>query len=148
MMMNCSDPGLGARHGARLPVLAAISLVVCLFAASEPATAADPLMSPSLGRLFMSPDERRALDAGKTAHAGPDGPSAVVGGTGPARVVLNGILKRSDGPDVVWINGQPAGSKDAPLQVRRGPDGQNTVTLLDTADGRSVKLKPGQSWTP
>jgi len=128
--------------------MSAISLMVCMWASGEPATAAEPLMSPPLGRLFMTPEERRALDAARTPLTDPDDPDAAIHATAASRVVLNGVLKRSDGPDVVWINGQPAGGKDAALQVHRGPDRQNAVTLLDTADGRSVTLKPGQSWTP
>ncbi len=146
--MNSRYPCVSVRHGALLPLMSAISLMVCMWASGEPATAAEPLMSPPLGRLFMTPEERRALDAARTPLTDPDDPDAAIHATAASRVVLNGVLKRSDGPDVVWINGQPAGGKDAALQVHRGPDRQNAVTLLDTADGRSVTLKPGQSWTP
>lgn len=146
--MNGIYPAPARRHGVLLPVLSAIGLMLCMFATSGPAAAAEPLVSPPLGRLFTSPEERRVLDAGKTPQTRADDPAAAVSAAGPARVVLNGVLKRSYGPDVVWINGRPAGGNDVPLKVHRGPDSQNTVTLLDTADGRSVKLKPGQSWTP
>ncbi|MCB1596414.1 MAG: hypothetical protein KDI87_01765 [Gammaproteobacteria bacterium] len=146
--MSSSYPCISARHRTLLPVLSALGLVACnMLAGSQPAVALDQQMSPGLGRLFMTDEERRALDAARPSiHPGnPDAAaSAPIGG----RVVLNGILKRSDGPPMVWINGRAASSKDSPVQVRRGPDTQNTVTLLDTADGRSVRLKPGQSWTP
>ena len=143
--MSSRSPCAFVRHSA---LMSAISLMVCLFAVSEPATAADPLISPPLGRLFMTPEERRALDAARTPLADPNDPDAAIHVAAASRVFLNGVLKRSDGPDVIWINGQRAGSKDSALQLRRGPDKQNAVTLLDTADGRSVTLKPGQSWTP
>ena len=136
------------KHSTLIPALCAISLTICMVAGSQPASAADPLMSPPLGRLFMSPEERHALDAGKSTAASPDDPDGAVRTPEVSRFVLNGVLKRSAGPDVVWINGQPAGHSDSAVQIRRGPDSQNTVTLLDTADGRSVRLKPGQSWTP
>lgn len=124
-----------------------IGLVICLLAGSQNATALDQQASPPLGRLFMSPEERRALDAGRAPWRDSEAPAASLAPT-PDRVVLNGVLKRSAGPAVIFINGQPAGGKDAAVQVTRGPDRQNTVTVRDAADGRSVRLKPGQSWTP
>ena len=122
-------------------------LVICLLAGSQPAIALEPQASAPLGRLFMSPEERRALDAGRGPWRDPAAPEASLA-PAPGRVVLNGVLRRSTGPAVVFINGQPAGGKDAAVQVARGPDRQNTVTVRDSADGRSVQLRPGQSWTP
>ena len=122
-------------------------LVICLLAGSQPAIALEPQASAPLGRLFMSPEERRALDAGRAPWRDPAAPEASLA-PAPGRVVLNGVLRRSTGPAVVFINGQPAGGKDAAVQVARGPDRQNTVTVRDAADGRSVRLKPGQSWKP
>lgn len=122
-------------------------LVMCLLAGIQPAIGLEPQASPPLGRLFMSPEERRTLDAGRAPWRDPGAPEASVAPV-PSRVVLNGVLRRSTGPAVVFINGQAAGSKDAAVQVARGPDRQNTVTVFDTADGRSIRLKPGQSWTP
>jgi hypothetical protein len=124
-----------------------IGLLICLLAGSQPAIALDQQASPPLGRLFMSPEERRALDVARAPGRDPAAPEASVVPT-PSRVVLNGVLRRSAGPAVVFINGQAAGDKDAPVQVARGPDRQNTVTVRDAGDGRSVRLKPGQSWTP
>jgi hypothetical protein len=124
-----------------------IGLMICLLAGSQTATALDQQASPPLGRLFMSPEERRALDVARAPWRDPAAPEAAIA---PAisRVMLNGVLRRSAGPAVVFINGEPAGGKDAAVQVARGPDRQNTVTVRDSADGRSVQLKPGQSWTP
>ncbi len=130
------------------PALYTITLMICTLAGSQPATALDQPTSTAVGRLFMSPEERRALDAGRSTPGDPNNPDAVVHAPNNSRVVLNGVLKRSAGPDVVWINGQRAGSGTTPVQVRRGPDSQNTVTLVDPDAGRSIKLKPGQSWTP
>lgn len=145
--MNGSDPQGHARHRRLVPGLAATGLMIGLLAGNQPAIALDQQVSPALGRLFMSPEERRALDAARTPWRDPDAPETAVA-PGNNRVVLNGVLRRSAGPDVVWINGQAAGGKDAPVQLRRGPDQQNTVTVADPANGRSIRLKPGQSWTP
>jgi hypothetical protein len=124
-----------------------IGLAICMLAGSAPSIALDQQAAPPLGRLFMSPDERRALDAARAPWHEPGTPEAAVAPT-ISRVVLNGVLKRSAGPPVVFINGQAAGDKDAAVRVARGPDRQNTVTVLDPAGSRSARLKPGQSWTP
>ncbi len=146
--MSSSNPCISARHGTLWPLLSALGLVVCnVLAGSQPAVALDQQMSTGLGRLFMTAEERRALDAARPLIH-PGDPDAVASAPIGGRVVLNGVLKRSDGPPVVWINGRPAAGKDSPVQIRRGPDTQNAVTLRDPADGRSVRLKPGQSWTP
>lgn len=130
------------------PVLATLGLAAGMLAGSQPATALDQQASPALGRLFMSPEERRALDAGRAPYRNPDDPYTAAPASNTSPVLLNGVLRRSAGPAVVWINGQAAGSEDAVVQVRRGPDRHNTVTVFDPADGRSVSLKPGESWTP
>ena len=149
--MNSCKRRAAARDSQPVPTAGVIGLIVCLFvglvAGSQPAIALDQQASPPLGRLFMSPEERRALDAGRAPWRNPEAPEA---GVAPviSRVVLNGVLRRSAGPPVVFINGQTAGGKEAAVQVARGPDRQNTVTVRDAADGRSVRLKPGQSWTP
>jgi hypothetical protein len=145
--MNSRKPHVSARHGASALATGVIGLMVCLLAGSEPAIALDQQASVPLGRLFMSPEERRALDAGRVPWRDSETSEAGLAPT-VSRVMLNGVLKRSAGPAVVFINGQLAGGKDAAIQVSRGPDRQNAVTLQDSADGRSVRLKPGQSWTP
>lgn len=57
----------------------------------------------------------------------------------PAGIRLGGVIRRSNGPPMIIVNGeaQPA----PPGSVMRG-----TVTLQ--ADGRSVVLKPGQRYDP
>jgi hypothetical protein len=140
--------GSFARANRLAPVLATLGLAAGMLAGSQPATALDQQAAPPLGRLFMSPEERRALDAGRAPYRNPDEPDNATPAPGPSPVLLNGILRRSKGPAVVWINGQTAGGRDAVVQVRRGPDRQNSVTVFDPADGRSVSLKPGESWTP
>jgi hypothetical protein len=127
------------RHGALL--LGLLFLVVL------PASAAD-----TLGRLFMTPEQRHALDSlretGADSHA-TAGTLAPAGVTPVERpVVLNGVVRRSRGPDVVWVNGARAGAPDSPIRLRLGPDPSNRVTLEGAADGISVRLKPGQFWDP
>src|SRR5712692_642583 len=55
----------------------------------------------NLGRLFFTPAERNALDAGKFT-ATRERPAL----RGPRSVTLNGVVRRSDGEFTVWVNGQ------------------------------------------
>ena len=119
--------------------------LLCL--AAMPGTAGD-----SLGRLFMTPEQRRTLDAGR--ESGSDvltdaaGLATSVAPPADTPVVLNGVVRRSRGPDVVWVNGNRANARlGQPLRVHRGPDAGNRVTL-ENADGTLVRLKPGQFWDP
>jgi len=63
-------------------------------------------------------------------------------------VVLNGVVSRSRGPDVVWVNGSRVDRSHGRVQLRRGLDAANRVTLGDATDGTTARLKPGQSWDP
>lgn len=65
-------------------------------------------------------------------------------------VELRGFVRRSDGPGAVWVN-DGSTVDDAPLpddiRVRSGRlDGATAVVTLP--DGRTVRLKPGQTWDP
>jgi len=117
----------------------------CLFAGAVlPAAAAEPL-----GRLFLTPEARRLLDAGRTPgeELQPQ-QGELPGGAGTSdQVVLSGIVRRRLGPDVVWINGERA-DQSGRIRLRQGPDRANRVVLEDATDGNTVRLKPGQFWEP
>jgi hypothetical protein len=131
-----------------------ISLVLALVLASvatpaAPSTAGaagtTPVATPELGRLFMTPAERSTLDArrGSGDSAIPAAPVTAADAP-PARVVLNGVLTRSRGPDVVWINGTATGRSGASPRVQSGATPRVTV-----GEGSvHATLKPGQVWTP
>jgi hypothetical protein len=106
----------------------------------------------SLGRLFLTPEQRHELDALRDPNAPPTAmglAGALPAGTAADRtVVVNGVVRRSRGSDVVWVNGARAGAAPGqPVQLRRGPDKNNRVTLQD-AEGAVGRLKPGQFWDP
>ncbi len=98
-------------------------VLLCLM--TTPGMAAEPI-----GRLFMTPEERADLDALRAL--GNDAVAATLGQPHPAspdqQVVLNGVVRRSRGPDVVWVNGARA--------------------TLEQASGALARLKPGQVWIP
>ena len=120
---------------------------VCLAATPDGTGPAAP--DAALGRLFMTPAEREELDARRASgDEAPANTALVVEQAAPERILLSGILTRSSGPDVVWINGTQAGKATDPVLVRRGPDAAQRVTLADPAARATARLKPGQVWTP
>lgn len=122
-------------------------LLVLIGLAAGPGHAAEPL-----GRLFMTPEQRQALDAlrgsGGELPADPVGRDPAASSPADGRVVMNGVVRRSRGPDVVWVNGGRTGAPEARIRLRQGPDSANRVTLENAADGSTVRLKPGQFWEP
>lgn len=123
-----------------------LAVLSCLLAMAPLAS----LAGEPLGRLFTTPEQRQALDAGRTpadadwepAPAEASGPQPVDG-----QVVVNGVIRRSQGPDVVWVNGSPAGAQGR-IRLRSGPDRSGRVILEDAAMGVSARLKAGQFWEP
>ena len=112
--------------------------------------------APALGRLFLTPEQRRVLDEQREAAISnaPESPDADTppGGLQPGRwVVLNGVIRRERGEPLVWINGQQVDSRTTAVghvQLRNGPDVQNRVTVEAGAEGATARMKPGQAWNP
>ncbi|MBB3121224.1 hypothetical protein [Pseudoduganella violacea] len=136
-------------------LLLAIGLIPCCGPLLAQAT------TPNIGRLFTSPEERVQLDAQRSstplgAAAGMPGISSGLVAPAPAPapmaaseapplppaepVQLNGVIRRSGGKSVVWVNNVPLESPAA-----RVKGGALSVPL---PTGGSVKLKPGQSFNP
>ena len=106
------------------------ALLFTLFLAATAAGATE------LGSLFHSPEERARLDRLRRGDA-----EAPVQAEGKARVT--GFVRRSDGRNTVWINGQPlpvADPRAAPLMdpgsVR--PEGEGSVKV-ERSDPARVK---------
>ncbi len=107
-----------------------------------------------LGRLFLSPADRTAIDAARlrlksapgTQMSGPDEGASTARPPAlddPAETVtVNGYVWRSAGAPTVWINGRDAapGKLSAPAR-----DGQRVRVALAHGAGQ-VALKPGQSF--
>lgn len=106
------------------------------------------------GRMFFTPAQRAALDSFRNLNiesaavveddrdkdlVAPPPPS------GPERMSVNGMVRRSDGKNSVWINnravdaGQPGGVNVAPGK------NDNRVKLTAPQSGRSFELKVGQT---
>lgn len=103
-----------------------------------PAQAAD-----DLGRLFLTPEQRAALDARRKARI-PDKPAAVVVESPTTRV--DGHVQRRGGRSTVWVNGEPTpeGQQPEGLRVvpRRGDPSRFAVGIGESE--RQYDMKVGQ----
>ncbi|MDC8759873.1 hypothetical protein [Janthinobacterium fluminis] len=120
----------------------ALLLALCLAA---PAGAAE------LGRLFASPAERAELNAKRDGQAGAAATDAAAPAVAaaaapppppppPLPTELNGVVRRSSGKSTVWLNQMPQTEPHNRLD--------DATLSLPLSSGRTVILKPGQSYTP
>jgi hypothetical protein len=113
--------------------------------AAAPAPAAEPL-----GRFFFTPAQRESLDAARAQNiraAVATEKSEEEPAPAPEVATYGGVVRRSDGRTVVWINNQALPEETAragsPVVRRVRPDGR--VTLEVPQSGQRVELKVGQS---
>ena len=127
-----------------------LTIVLITLGLATPVQAAGPT-------LFTTPEQREQLDriraeatAEELARAPepePE-PQAAPAPKPPPRVHLRGFVRRSNGPEAVWVNsgntfqGSAVGED---LNAGRVEGGTVVVTL---PDGKQVRLKPGQTWDP
>jgi hypothetical protein len=98
----------------------------------------------SLGRLFLTPAQRTALDVRRASRV-PDRPAAVVVESPTARI--DGQVVRSGGRSTVWVNGVAVreGTQSEGLRVDPAAAGPESVTLGVGDGARQVDLKVGDS---
>ena len=133
-----------------------VVLIVATLHLSSAAPAAE------LGRLFLTPVERSALDESRYAerqqvdmHVEIEAPDAMVVAEDEievlAPIVVNGFVSRSDGADTIWINGMDTrfgdlselGITNHGVQVEAA-----RVRVMRVQDQPPLMLKPGQSFDP
>lgn len=132
------------------------ALALALAAASIAAPAAAPEFDRE--RLFTTAEQRAYLDElrnGTAVNRPPDQRPRQPAvperePEPPPSVRLQGFVRRSGGPPAVWLNDRStlAGDEvEGDLHVHSGRiEGSTVVVVLP--DGRSVRLKPGQTWDP
>lgn len=104
---------------------------------------------PTIGRLFYTPAERAQLDIARRAKPRPQAPQAEAPPAPPPPQVVSygGIVRRSDGKAMLWINNRLVEEKEAlaglNLKGKVGPDGAVTLQVPET--GGSLEIKVGQS---
>lgn len=120
-----------------------------LAAAAAAHAAAEP---PPIGRLFTTPAERASLDRLRDAGGRAPEPAQVQGPAvteaqaapapppPPEPISVTGIVRRSDGTSVVWINGVPQTDQ----AVSRTEGGTPAATVM-LPSGQRATLKAGQA---
>ena len=97
--------------------------------------------------LFLTPEQRTALDARRRARL-PDKPQAAVVIESPT-TRLNGYVGRSDGRSTVWVNGEALGDgaqqDGMRITPRRADPSRVTIDVGEGEGGRKIDLKVGQS---
>ena len=106
------------------------ALALCLILAGT-----NVAQAQSFGRLFFTPKERAVLDRTGT---GPPAELVEVKPAAPSRPAeINGFVKRSNGKDTIWIDGQPRYAAE-PLHISpsavRTPGGPIVVRRPSHAD--------------
>lgn len=120
----------------------AIYAVACLLALM-PALA---MAGQPLGRLFFTPEQRARMDAARQQERSVRVEEEEEASPPPASITLNGVVTRSDGKRVVWINNRVQGDDaSGKIVAARGSvsTGQISVTTSDAK--QTVPLKVGQS---
>jgi hypothetical protein len=114
-----------------------VSLCLLLMVGSLAAEAAQE--SESIGRLFFTPTERNALEAGKSVRK-----SAPVA-RGPQSVQVNGVVTRSDSQRTVWVNGKAYhdGSPEG-IQVTTNPGAPASTSIRIPGRTAAARVKVGQ----
>ena len=120
-------------------------LTICLLSSLLPTASADTLFRESdLGSLFTSPVERRAIDRQRQGETHADGKP---GRGAPSQITVNGMVKNSAGKQVVWVNGHSLDGRRSVDGIRLLSAGGRKPTVVLRVDGKTVRVKPGESWS-
>jgi len=104
-----------------------------------------------LGRMFFTPAQRATLDNARKQNIrveindeNAEQPAAAAPPL-PQNISVNGMIRRSDGKDTIWINNRPVTDQNAGGFKISSPKGSDRIHLTVPESGRSVDLKVGQS---
>jgi hypothetical protein len=103
-----------------------------------------------LGRLFLTPEQRAALNNARRNNIRAEAVAATPVEKKPRAlrtrsVEINGLVKRSDGETIVWVNGRPInGQRAGGLRIKASPDTQGSVIVHEPGKDEEVEIKVGQ----
>ncbi len=96
----------------------------------------------SLETLFTSSQQRRDIEKVRNRNTSSGNQ------LGPAKLKINGIVKRSNGKNVVWVNGKSTLKNTMVDGVKVFPNAVNRANKIPVLiDGRKVYFKPGEAWS-
>ena len=120
-----------------------IALLVTCVLMPWPAMSEDGV--EGLGRLFIDVEQREKLEAVRrgTYNAEMEKESRI------SNVRVNGVMMRSDGENVVWINGKSTldGTPVKGVSVDPQSADSESYKVKVNIDGKHVTIKPGQNWS-
>ncbi len=124
----------------RTQAITALALLVVTSAAS----------AAELGRMFFTPSQRATLDNARKqnirAEIGNDGEQQTTTAAPiPQNVSVNGLIKRSDGKNTVWINNRAVTEHQPGAVSAAIGKSDNRVQLNVPESGRKLDLKVGQT---
>ena len=98
----------------------------------------------ALKTLFTSQQQRQDIESNRRDNSTSGEPLPV----GLSSVQINGIVKRSGGKNIVWINGKSTLENTMVDGVKVYPNAINTKNKIPVMiDGERVYIKPGQIWS-
>ena len=118
-------------------------ILLALMLISKQAVSEDSV--EDLGRLFVDVEQREKLEAVRRGTY----ESEVERESRVTNVRLNGVMMRSGGGNVVWVNGKNTldGAPVKGVNVNPESADRETFNVQVSIDGKRVYLKPGQNWS-
>ncbi|MGH8677307.1 MAG: hypothetical protein ACREUQ_03005 [Burkholderiales bacterium] len=118
---------------------------LALLAAMVPAHSAHA--QDELGRLFFTPTQRAALDAGKRILSERTSTQRAPAPRGPRQYLVNGVVTRTDGERTVWLNGKAYHDRSPPgTRVTVRPGKPDAIIFQPGAGKKSVEVKVSQEF--
>ncbi|MCK4706887.1 MAG: hypothetical protein KAT90_15540, partial [Gammaproteobacteria bacterium] len=117
-------------------------LFLCIFIPAQ--VVAQQYSEQSLKTLFTSQQERQDIERGRKGNNS----SGDQGLVGPSSVQINGMVKRSNGKSVVWVNGKSTldnSMVDGVKVYSKSIKANNKIPVM--IDGQKVYIKPGETWS-
>jgi hypothetical protein len=118
-------------------------LLLALLTTAHAATAAE------LGRMFFTPAQRATLDNARKqnirAEIGNDSEQQPSAAPVPQSVSVNGVIRRSDGKNTIWLNNRIVNEKQPGGINAAIGKADNRVRVNVPDSGRSLDLKVGQT---
>ena len=102
-----------------------------------------------LGRIFFTPAQRATLDNARKQNIrveiGNDSEPQPAAAPVPQNVRLNGMIRRSDGKNTIWLNNRVVNEQQPGTLNAEIGKADNKVRLSVPDSGRNVDLKVGQT---